>query len=83
MNGRRYVIIPFDQLSPEALTGVIEAYVTREGTDYGHGAPLPLETKVGQVRRQVMDGRAIIVFDAEIQSCNIIPQQDLPPDWHG
>jgi hypothetical protein len=29
------MIIPHQMLSPEALHGVIEAFVTREGTDYG------------------------------------------------
>ncbi len=27
--------VPYDQLSPEALQGVIEEFVTRDGTDYG------------------------------------------------
>ncbi|MBW2654812.1 MAG: YheU family protein [Deltaproteobacteria bacterium] len=27
--------IPYNQLSPEALQGVIEEFVTRDGTDYG------------------------------------------------
>jgi hypothetical protein len=29
------MIIPHRMLSPDALRGVIEAFVTREGTDYG------------------------------------------------
>jgi len=29
------MIIPHQTLSPEALQGIIEAFVTREGTDYG------------------------------------------------
>jgi len=37
-------------LSPEALRGVIEAFVTREGTDYG-AQEVPLDTKVFQVRQ--------------------------------
>ena len=38
--------------SPDALTGVIESFVLREGTDYGE-RDVPLETKVMQVRRQL------------------------------
>jgi hypothetical protein len=41
-------------LSPEALRGVIEAFVTREGTDYG-AQEVPLDTKVCQVRQQLSD----------------------------
>ena len=79
MHGR-YVVIPYDQLSPEALTGVIEAYVNREGTDYGLATPLPLGTKVEQVRRQLVEGDAVIVFDPKDQSCNILPHHTLPPE---
>lgn len=77
MNRRRFVIIPFRQLSPEALSGLLEAYVSREGTDYGQGAPPNLSQKVDQVRRQLEEGTAVVVFDPEEQSCNIIPRHDL------
>lgn len=72
------VVIPFDRLSPEALTGVLEAYVGREGTDYGHGAALTLAQKVAQVRRQLEEGTAVLVFDPAQQSCNIVPRHLLP-----
>jgi len=39
------MIIPHQMLSPEALRGVIEDCVTREGTDYGL-QEIPLATKV-------------------------------------
>ena len=45
------MIIPHHMLSPEALRGVIEAFVTREGTDYGV-QDVPLATKVLQVQQQ-------------------------------
>lgn len=48
------VKIPYDQLSPEALHGVIEEFVTRDGTDYGE-VEIPLETKIAQVL-------AVVVF---------------------
>jgi uncharacterized protein len=78
MNRRHFIIVPFDQLSPEALEGLLEAYVSREGTDYGHTLPLTLSEKVGQVRRQLEEGTAVIVFDGEDQSCNILPKHKLP-----
>ena len=73
----RHVVIPYEQLSPEALNGVLEAYVNREGTDYGHGKPLSLAEKTQQVRRLLQTGLAVIVFDPADQSCNIIPKQLL------
>jgi uncharacterized protein YheU (UPF0270 family) len=39
------MIIPHHMLSPEALRGVIEACITREGTDYG-AQEVSLNTKV-------------------------------------
>lgn len=62
--------VPLDALSPEALRGVVEEVVTREGTDYGE--EVPLETKVRQVLAQLRSGEAVIVFDAEAESCTIL-----------
>ena len=51
------MIIPHEMLSLEALHGVIEAFVTREGTDYGT-QDVSLATKVVQVRQQLDAGSA-------------------------
>ena len=64
------MIIPHHMLSPEALRGVIEAFVTREGTDYGvHD--VPLAAKVGQVRHQLDTGTAVLVCDEDTESWTI------------
>ena len=55
------MIIPHQELSPEALQGFIEEFVTRDGADYGE-RETPLEDKVAQVRRQLDLGTAVIVF---------------------
>ena len=60
-----------DQLSPAALRGLVEEYVSREGTDYGH-ADWTLEEKVTQVFRQLERGEARIVFDIELESASIV-----------
>jgi len=80
MNRPHFVVVPHDQLSPEALQGLLEAYVNREGTDYGHRAPPALSEKAEQVRRQLQEGSAVIVFDAQDQSCNILPRHKVPPE---
>ena len=46
------MIIPHRRLSPDALRGVIEAFVTREGTDSGV-QDVPLATKVFQVQQHL------------------------------
>lgn len=66
------VEIPLDALSEDALLGVIESFVLREGTDYG-ARERSHEEKVADVRRQLECGEARIVFDPEAESVNIVP----------
>lgn len=70
------VVIGVDQLSPEALDGVIEERVTREGTEYG-ATDVPLARKKAQVREQLHRGEAVIVFDPTTESCNIVLRREL------
>ncbi len=65
-----------EQLSPGALRGLVEEYVTREGTDYGEG-DWSLEEKVAQVLRQLESGEARIVFDLERESASIVTAPEL------
>jgi hypothetical protein len=60
-------------LSREALRGVIEEFVTRAGTDYG-GQERTLAEKIADVARQLERGEAIIVFDTDAGTTNIIPR---------
>ena len=45
--------IPHRQLSDEALLGVIEEYISREGTEYGH-REYSFEEKIEKVRSQLI-----------------------------
>ena len=71
------MIIPHHMLSPDALRGVIEAFVTREGTDYG-AQDVPLATKVLQVQQQLDAGTAVLVYDEDTESCTIQPAHQRP-----
>ena len=66
------VEIPTSQLSAEALRGVVESFINREGTDYGT-VERSLEEKVTDVMRQLDEGKAQVVFDPETESVQIIP----------
>ena len=66
------VTIPPDMLSPEALTGVLESFVLREGTDYG-AVEWTFEQKVEQLRQAVARGEARIVFDPETETVTVLP----------
>ena len=62
--------ISVTQLSEEALNGIIDAYVLREGTDYGSEEVSFLE-KRGAVLRQLEREEAQIWFDPASQSTDI------------
>ena len=65
------VVVPHTELSPDALAGVIESFVLREGTDYGE-RDVPFETKVLQVRGLLERREAEIVFDPNTESVDIV-----------
>ena len=67
--------IPVDKLSPEALQGVIEEYISRDGTDYGE-VEIPMETKFRYVRDTLETGSAVLIFDDETETTNIFLSND-------
>lgn len=62
--------IPWQKLSDEALTAVIEEFVTREGTEYG-ARDYSLAEKVARVRAQLQDGRLGLDYDPDSGSCQL------------
>ena len=73
MTAGQIINIPVAALSDEALLGVIDDYVNREGTDYGH-RDFDLEQKRDAVRRQLASGRAVITYDPNTQTTTIVPK---------
>ena len=65
------IVIPHRELSPDALRGVMESFVLREGTDYGE-REVSLDHKVAQVLQQLERGEAQIIFDATLQTIDIV-----------
>jgi uncharacterized protein YheU (UPF0270 family) len=70
------IVIPHTELSAEALRGVVESFVLREGTDYGE-REISLDQKVAQVLRQLERGEARIIFDAELESVDIVVSRPI------
>ena len=62
--------IPYSELSEEALLGIIQEFVLREGTDYGH-ADVSFQTKIEQVKAQLKNGQIKLTFDPESETCNL------------
>ncbi|SEH06631.1 YheU family protein [Candidatus Venteria ishoeyi] len=69
--------VPFDALETETLDRVITHFILREGSDYGE-QEVSFEQKLAQVHQQLQTGSAILVFDEDEQSVNIILQEQLP-----
>ncbi len=64
------MIIPYQQLSQEALQGILEDFVMREGTDYGEHE-WSLADKVAQLRKQLIGGEIVVVYDIAAESTSI------------
>jgi uncharacterized protein YheU (UPF0270 family) len=76
-NSEEPVVIPHGELSAAVLRAVIESFVNREGTDYGHREIL-LERKVADVMRQLERGEAVIVYDARSETVSVVPAAEAP-----
>jgi uncharacterized protein len=66
------VLVPWTALTGEALRGVVEAFVLREGTDYG-AHEFTLAEKVDHVLAQLQRGEAEIVFESRLGTVDIQP----------
>ena len=75
------MIIPHQELSAEALLGLIQAFIMREGTDYGL-VEATMPEKIAQVRIQLDSGDAVILYDTADQSFNIVFKDQVPRDEH-
>lgn len=56
------------ELTPDTLTGVIEEFVTRDGTELSDA-----DQKVRQVHELLRRGEVELWFDEETRTCNILP----------
>ena len=70
------MIIPYEKLSPEALQGLIEEFVTRDGTDSGY-TQKSLEENVDMVKNQLRSGEAFISYDEATRTTNIVSKNIL------
>lgn len=64
------IAIPHSELSADALRGVLESFVLREGTDYG-AREFTLEQKIAHVMAQIERGEAQIMFDPNTETVQI------------
>lgn len=68
------LLIPFQELSADTLDGLIEAFVLREGTEYGE-QDISLSDKVAQVKLQLQADQLVILYSELHESVDIITKQ--------
>ena len=71
-----HIEVPHGSLSREAIEGLVEEFVTREGTDYGERVHT-LDEKREAVLRQIERGDVAIVFDFESESTTLVRRDEL------
>ena len=64
------VAIPYESLSKDALEGILDDFILREGTDYGD-VEYSLEEKRTQVVELLKKGKAGIFFESESETCTL------------
>ena len=70
------MIIPLDSLSDDVLDNIIEEFVLREGTEYGSEDAL-LVDKIAQVKQQLVQKKAMVVYSELYQTVNIVPKEEI------
>jgi len=68
--------VPISDISAEALTGLLEEYVSRDGTDYGE-VEVTIDEKTKVLRRQLEEGELSILFDPETQELDIVMREQM------
>jgi uncharacterized protein YheU (UPF0270 family) len=75
------MIIPLEQISQDTLYAIIEDFILREGTDYG-AFDTSKEDKVAQVKLQLKQGSAVLVYSELHESVNILPSEQFEQENH-
>ena len=68
------VLISPTDLSSEALEGIIESFILREGTDYGLNE-VEHSKKYSQIHNKITKNEFLITFDPETESINLLTRQ--------
>jgi len=76
------MIIPPERLTEQVLKGLLEAYITREGTDYGE-TELSLAQKVDQLLPLVYTGEVMVCYDEVSESTTLLTRHELSQQHSG
>ena len=69
----QFVLVPLQRLETDVLQALLEDYATRDGTDYGE-RELTTQEKVERLRRQLSAGDLQILYDADSEEWDLVPE---------
>lgn len=70
-------LIPYTSLEADTLNNVLRDIVSRDGTDYGD-YDLTIEQKCQQALRALKSGEAVLIFDTESETIQLVAKSSLP-----
>lgn len=70
------LVIPYQNISEDALLGLVEEFILREGTDYG-SYEYTLEQKNEHIFKQLKLGHVVVVFDPVLESASLMRKEDV------
>ncbi len=70
------MIIPLEQINEDTLIAIIEDFILREGTEYG-STDVSKQDKITQVKQQLEQGTAVLVYSELYESVNIMPSEQF------
>jgi uncharacterized protein len=69
------MIIPYNEVSAEALHALIEDFVTREGTDYGQHE-MSLSEKAAHLLTLLKTGKLLITYNEDTQTGGLVTKEE-------
>ena len=70
------MIIPYHELSEDALQALVEDFVTRDGTDYGE-VEMSMQEKSAYLLALLKKGDLLITYIEELQSCGLVTKEEV------
>jgi uncharacterized protein YheU (UPF0270 family) len=70
------MIIPYTELSEDALEALIEDFVTRDGTDYGWDE-MSRQEKTTHLLALLETGEQLISYNEDTESCGLLTKGEL------
>ena len=75
------LIVPYNELSPDTLQALIEDFVTRDGTDYGHDEK-SRQDKAEHLLTLLKAGKLLITYNENTETCGLVTKEEYQKYHH-